>query len=184
MIVRFSRILLVLGVAAACGPAPVPLTEEEARASEPTPPTMATMPDDEVHAGLRSGSREGGMTDPHEAGMGSGDESYAGVVRLQGALAEVQEAYLFISAMPVGMNRPACSSKIDLADEALGERSEGERVVPFVLDGCNAVPGEVELQVWFDLDGYVDSKEEGSVIRRYPIEPQDREIDVALAPGA
>ncbi len=184
MVVRVSPILLVLGVTAACGQAPVPLTEEEARASEPAPPTAATMPDDEVHAGLRSGGQEGGLADPHVGSMGGGDESYAGVVRLQGALAEVQGAYLFVSAMPAGMNRPACSSKIDLADEALGRRLDGERVVPFVLEGCNVVPGEVELQVWFDLDGYVDSKEEGSVIRRYPIEHQDREIDVALAPGA
>jgi hypothetical protein len=151
--------------------APVPLEEAH---PEPDPAATMTMPDDEIHAGLQS-------ENPHQM-PGAETEAYAGVVRLRGELAAREEAFLFISVMPEGSNRPLGSTKVALSDPALGTRAEGERAIPFLLEHVATIPDAVELQVWFDLDGYVDSKEEGSLIRRFPVEHAASGVDVALDP--
>ena len=178
--------LSLLLLIAACGKAPVPIAGQ---APPPPQPSQAAMPADDIHAGLATqgsmppmpgGAVEG---EPHLATSGPSD-TYAGVIRLRGSLAEVERAFLFVSVMSSGEKRPACSTKISLADQALGQVSEGERVVPFALVSCNVVESGVELQVWYDLDGFVDTKEEGSIIRRHPIERGDQAIDIVLEPDA
>jgi hypothetical protein len=171
--VRFHALLVSLGaLLGACGRAPVPL---DSAPPDPAPVAERTMPDDDIHSGLQS-------ENPHQM-PGAGTETYAGVVRLRGELAGRDEAFLFISVMPEGSNRPLGSTKVALSDPALGTRAEGERAIPFVLEHVATIPGAVELQVWFDLDGYVDSKEEGSLIRRFPVEHGASGVDVALDPG-
>ena len=171
---RFPALLVSCGaLLGACGKAPVPV--EEAHAA-PDPAATRTMPDDEIHAGLQS-------ENPHQM-PGAEMETYAGVVRLRGELAGRDQAFLFISVMPEGSNRPLGSTKVALSDPELGTRAEDERAIPFVLEHVATIPGAVELQVWFDVDGFVDSKEEGSLIRRFPVEHGASGVDVALDPAA
>ena len=141
------------------------------------------MPRDDTHAGLGGDQPTSMDMEPHLATSGPAD-TYVGVIRLRGALAEVKPSCLFVSAMEAGQNRPACSTKLDLGDEAVGQTADGERVVPFVLGACNVIEHGVELQVWYDLDGFVDTKEEGSVIRRFSIERGDQAIDLVLESDA
>ncbi len=174
LLARFPRFLGCLGLLlVSCGRAPVPV--EGPPASEPLPSSQGAMPNDEIHAGLQA-------QNPHQAPSGE-TETFAGVVRLRGELAGREQAFLFISVMPEGSNRPLGSTKVALADPVLGPRQEGERAIPFVLEDVAKIPAAVELQVWFDLDGFVDSKEEGSLIRRFPVEHAASGIDVVLDPS-
>ena len=147
----------------------------------PTPPLPAGsggrggMPDDDLHRSL---------LDPHESpGAALGETlDYAGVIRLAGDLAAADEGVLFVSVMRVGDNRPLGSTKIDLSEPSSGSKEADERLVPFVLGGVSVADQELELQVRFDLDGYVDTKEQGGVLRSFPVSAGDAAIDVTLAP--
>jgi hypothetical protein len=182
---RSRLFLVVLGVLlAACGRAPVPLD------SAPAAPAGEAMPQDDIHSGLQRRMPEDNVhtglqasQNPHQAAGGE-SESFQGVVRLRGELASRDQAFLFISVMPRGSNRPLGSTKVPLADAALGTLQDGERTISFTLETVAKIADPVELQVWFDLDGNVDSKEEGSLIRRFPIEHAASAIDVVLDPSA
>lgn len=134
------------------------------------------MPDDEIHSALKTQS-------PHQEALGE-VEIFAGVVRLRGELADRADAFLFVSIMPAGLNRPVGSEKIALSNPDLGTSGDGERAIPFRLEQVSVVSGDVELQVWFDRDGYVDTKEEGSLIRRFHVAHGATDIDVMLDPAA
>jgi hypothetical protein len=183
--------LLLLTLLAACGQGPAPLGspgqapedgheghdhppgQHPEPAAGPLPPG-AEVPNDPVHAGLGQPAQP-----PAHFGDPDGDD-YAGVVRLRGGLAALREGYLFVSVMPEGTNYPACFDRFDLSDPAVGAATDEERVIDLLYTGCSAPAGGVELKVQFDVDGYVETKDERTVVRRFSIERAAQDIDVVV----
>lgn len=114
------------------------------------------------------------------------DASFHGTVTLRGELAAKKEGVIFVSIMPAGVRFPVYSVKLVLADIE-GETNEaGDRVLPFTLDKRNKMtagpmgPGEHELQVYMDADGYVETKDEVEVRATLPVKVGDENLAVVL----
>jgi hypothetical protein len=156
---RRTLAILLLGAAVpGCGDPPVPL--HPVNVPEPVPEQTPS---------------------PHAVGF-QGAGTVSGTIRLRGPHAVPQGACLFVSVMPAGTRRPLCSTKIQLADPSLGTSDADGRAIPFALENCAAFDGTLELQVWFDLDGFVDTQEEGTLIRHFQIGEGKDAIDVTLEP--
>ena len=113
--------------------------------------------------------------------------SFSGRIVLKGALA-TRDGVLMVSACPKGSRLPLMSYLIALEDAP--PAGEGERIVPFRLDGTNDMMGsgglphdatgmELELSVRFDADGMVETKE-GDVTVAVPVEPDATGVEVVL----
>ena len=111
------------------------------------------------------------------------DVRFAGVVRLRGELADREKGFIFVSIKPDGIPMPAFSRKYSMSDPAVGPKEDGERVLRFELDRNHSlggmVPGAINLEAWFDEDGYVDTKDDG-VIKAVPTAANDTSIEVIL----
>ena len=182
-----------------CGPAPVPV-ERNAQASSANALPAGHPPLDGGSMGGQAGGQTGGMPAGHPplggANMPAGhptmpgatdeDVRFAGVVRLTGPFAEMQEGYLFVSVLPEGVRMPCFSRKYELSDAVAGP--DGDRLLSFVLDRNNTMAGLVPgvdklvLEAWFDPDGSVDTKD-GAVRVTVPIEPGDTDAEVVLGAG-
>jgi len=183
------RVWAACALVAACGPAPVPIEPNRPAPASPTQQHSAddghdhgdaesgAMPNDDTHAGMQDPRRQAPAAAAHEPQ--SGGEPYAGTVRLRGALAEVQESYLFISVMPEGQRMPGCFDRLDLGDAGVGTITEDERVISFSFASCPIPAGNVELKVQWDEDGYVESDDK-HVAQRYPVARGAQDIDVVL----
>lgn len=168
---------LLAALLAACGEPPQPV-EPSASASHGTV-SSGRMPQDEMHAGLGATAVPATPANPHGQAVGEG-ETYAGVVRLTGERATRRDAYLFLSIVPKGTSMPLCFDRLDLSDESIGTMEGDARVIPFRHESCAKYDGDVELKAQFDLDGYVETKQEGSLVKRFPVEHADQAIDVTL----
>lgn len=173
----------------ACGEPPKPLDEGDAPPQAVQNPhregggagpldagSLGEMPQDSTHAAFAS---PGSASNPHGSGAVAG-EAYGGVVRLTGERATRRDAYLFVSVVPAGTSMPLCFDRLDLSEESLGEMDGDVRIVPFSYTSCAPHDGDVELKVQFDIDGYVETKQEGSLVGRFPVERGDTQIDVTL----
>jgi hypothetical protein len=160
---------------AACGDPPQPVEES-------TSPMSA-------RGGTATGTLPPGHppTQPRAADARSQDARFEGVVRLRGALAERESGFVFVSVMPEGSRMPIYSRKYSLDEPAVGAAEDGERVLRFELDRRYALstipPGQLELNVRFDPDGIVDSKEPEVLDAAVPIEPNRTDVEVVLDPG-
>ena len=128
---------------------------------------------------------EAPSSSPHAHGTFRG---FAGQALLKGELALAERGALMISVYPKGTRMPALTTKIALDDPRVTRNARGERVVDFQLDeSTSMIPGavpdglEVELEVRFDLDGYVETKE-GDVSAMVPARPGDRGLVLVLPP--
>jgi len=161
---RAPAILTFIALVPACGEPPVPVESANVPVPMPVPEQIPS---------------------PHAAGF-QGAGTVSGTIRLRGPHAVPQGACLFVSLLPAGTRRPLCSTKILLADPNLGTSDADGRAIPFSLENCAAFEGSLELQVWFDLDGFVDTQEEGILIRHFQIgeggEGSLTDIDVTLEP--
>ena len=139
------------------------------------------MPRDAIHAPFAAHDAGAGVQVPNpHVGPAEGGETFAGVVRLPGEHALRTEGYLFVSVVPAGTSAPACFDRFMLADPQTSRLVEGERIVPFLYAGCSAPPGDLELKVQLDVDGFVETKEEGVLVGRFAIGRGDESIDVTL----
>lgn len=205
---KSCTILLPLLLTVACGEAPVPVEEEihfagdghdhgpaEAHSPDdghdhgPDPSSGGpggVMPQDDIHAAFQAGraapASQQGMTgsNPHAPSGAAVSASFGGLVRLTGERAAKREGYLFVSVVPAGTSAPACFDRLDLSDNRAGKLTEGVLSIPFAYRDCPAPEGDLELKVQFDLDGFVETKEEGSLVGRFPIIRGDEAIDVTL----
>lgn len=158
----------LLFLAAACGPAPVPLENEPASSSAPQPLPPNHPPLD---------------AQPPVSGI---DFHVQGVVRLRGDLATRDSGFVFVSVKPQGIVMPSYSRKYAYSDPAITSAADGERVLTFELDESHLqgglVPGEHVIEAMFDPDGYVDTKD-GVIRRSMAVKPGDSGIEIVLDPG-
>ncbi len=188
----------------ACGPYPTPVENvrtTRAPAADPhaghdhapgeghdhEPAARQGMPSHSVHAPFAGQGAQGPVAssgpapaaNPH-AGPAEGGETFAGVVRIDGEAAQWTEGYLFVSVVPAGTNSPACFDRLDLSRAREDGLVDGVRVVPFRYASCPTPPGDLELKVQLDRDGFVETKDEATRIGRFPIQRGDESIDVTL----
>lgn len=114
---------------------------------------------------------------------------FAGRVTLNGDLASVQEGSLFLIVRSPGSRMPALTRKYEIGDPAF-QLAGGQRVLHFSLDerddmGGAAAPmaAEMELEVRFDPDGFVDTSE-GVVRTAVRVQPGDQELSLELPDAA
>ncbi len=160
-----AALLLAL---AGCGPGSVPVERGASEAAAP-------------------GGAAGVPADPHAGLWVPPAARFAGVVRLQGALAEKKSGFLFVSIKPKGIAMPCYSRKYSLADEELEPGEGGERVLRFELDQSHSlgglVDGELVAEAYFDPDGLVDTKEPEIVRASVATQPDDEGLELVLKPS-
>lgn len=126
-------------------------------------------------------------SDPH-AGLGvQASARFAGVVRLQGELAQLKSGFVFVSIKPKGIAMPCYSRKYALADGEVEAGEAGERVLRFELDQSHSlgglVPGELVAEAYFDPDGLVETKEPEIVRSSVAAQPDDEGLEIVLKPS-
>ena len=114
---------------------------------------------------------------------------FAGKAILKGELASAEQGALMVSAFPPGSRMPILTTKIALDDARVRRTEQGERELGFQLDSASSmIPGEVaegvevEIEVRFDRDGYVETKE-GDVAARVKARPGARDLVLVLPPN-
>jgi hypothetical protein len=115
---------------------------------------------------------------------------FSGKAILTGELAKKREGFVFVSVRPVGGRTPFLSYKVDLSKATAPTLVDGEggtRELHFVLNNSTSmmpggVPKEVplELQVLFDPDGFVDTKD-GVISAVAPAKSGDSDLVLTLA---
>jgi hypothetical protein len=185
-----SAALLVATVllSGACGDAPQPVE---------TPPSRpAALPAGHPPLAGSGASTAPGLPPEHPP-IGGGapaaagpDVVFEGRAILGGELAHVDEGFLIVSVRAKGSKAPMRSYKSAVDDPRATESAGETRIFRFRLDrdtdmmGGGEVPEGIplELQVLYDPDGYVDSKEgqESAVV---PVERGQGGIEIRLPAG-
>jgi len=174
-------------LAGACGDAPQPVDTPPARpAALPAghPPVAGAT----AARGLPPDHPPIGGAAPAAAGP---DAVFEGRVILGGELAHVDEGYLMVSVRAKGSKAPMRSYKAAIDDPQATQSAGDTRIFRFRLDrdtdmmGGGPIPEGIplELQVLYDPDGFVDSKEgqESAVVA---VERGQSGIEVRLPPGS
>jgi len=114
-------------------------------------------------------------------------DGFSGRATLVGELADVDRGALMVSVYPTGNKMPLLTYRVDL-DSPQVTRAEGELHFDFQLDTpTSMIPGSVpegmsvEVEVRYDVDGYVETKD-GDVTVRVPAQPGDDDLALTL-PG-
>ncbi len=173
---------ILLAALAACSDAPsaVQTPAAHAPASDPHDP----------HAGLPAGHPP---LDPVQGAEDVGQ--VAGRAVLRGELANATAGCLFVTLRQAGQRMPTWTYRVDLDDpdvarKGLAAAADGARELTFVLNQKTSlmkVPVDttvpLEVQVMFDPDGNVDSRE-GQVSAVAPAKLGDEDVLLELAPEA
>ncbi|HVS11677.1 MAG TPA: hypothetical protein VMS76_17550 [Planctomycetota bacterium] len=175
-------------VSIACGDAPQPV--------DTPPPRPAALPPGHPPVAGGGASTPRGLPPDHPP-IGGGapaaagpDAVFEGRVILSGELAHVDEGFLIVSVRAKGSKAPMRSYKTAVDDPRTTESAGETRIFHFRLDrdtdmmGGGEVPEGIplELQVLYDPDGYVESKE-GQEIAVVPVERGQGGIEVRLPAG-
>jgi hypothetical protein len=172
----------------ACGDAPQPV--------DTPPPRPAALPAGHPPVAGGGANAAQGLPPDHPA-IGGGapaaagpDAVFEGRAILGGELAHVDEGFLIVSVRAKGSRAPMRSYKTAVDDPRATESAGETRIFRFRLDrdtdmmGGGEVPEGIplELQVLYDPDGYVDSKEgqESAVV---PVERGQGGIEIRLPAG-
>jgi hypothetical protein len=140
---------------------------------------------EELDAEKRASAASAAQAAVEAAAQAESAITFQGVVRLQGALAERSDGFVFVSVKPSGTPMPSYSRKYSYADAEMSPSAGGERKLTFELNSDHLMggmgPGEHVLEAWFDLDGFVDTKD-GSVRNTVPVGHGGSGLEVVLAP--
>jgi len=143
-------------------------------------------------AALAACSKEATATGPaaasREGPEASASEGFSGRATLVGELGRVDQGALIVSVYPTGNKMPLMTYRVDLQSPQV-TRGEGELYFDFRLDPTTSmIPGSVpegmsvEVEVRYDADGYVETKE-GDVAVRVPAQPGDEDLALTLPAG-
>lgn len=186
-----SAALAVALLVAGCGDAPQPVASPPARpAALPAghPPVAGPGATGANGArGLPPDHPPIAAPEPADAGP---DAVFEGRAILGGELAHVDEGFLIVSVRAKGSRAPMRSYKAAIDDPRATEAAGDERIFRFRLDRATDMMGggpipegiPLELQVLYDPDGFVDSKEgqESAVVE---VERGQSGIEVRLPAG-
>jgi hypothetical protein len=174
---------ILLAALAACSDAP-------GAAHAPAAHAPAASNPHDPHAGLPAGH-------PPLAPVHGAEDvgQVAGRAVLRGELASATGGCLFVTLRQAGQRMPTWTYRVDLDDpdaakKGLAEAKDGARELTFVLNQRTSlmkVPVDttvpLEVQVMFDPDGNVDSRE-GQVSSIAPAKLGDEDVRLELAPEA
>lgn len=115
----------------------------------------------------------------------TGEVLFAGRVELMGPIAQQTRGGVFLIARAPGQGGSLLVRKLEVADGEL--REDGTRVLAFELSDQDShgtpIPAEVLLEVYFDPDGIVETRE-GRVGSTSEAKRGDLELRIVLDPAA